>query len=497
MSDAMTIDGTSPRRKWAIFAVLAGAAALTILDVSKLGIALPAIQTDMGGDPATVQLMLVGYTLAYAAMLLPAGRVGDVLSRRLVFLTGMIVFVASSIACTFAPTIEWLVAARVVEGLGAGLLMPQVLGLVQRVFPAGERAKPLAALAAITSLTSLAAPVLAGFIMDVAGDELGWRLLFLVSVIAGVVILPFAFAVVYEPPGVRRRGYDTIGTVLLVVGVILTIGPLSTISGGGLPSPWVFAGAGLGVLVIAVFLAYERRIGARGGEALVDPALFRLPHLPAGVLISGCMHAAATAGTLIVTIALQQLTQLSAFETAMWMLPAAAASLLGSWIATRVSSTNGHVVAVGTAAGALALAASGLVFGVAPASAVPPLICGLLCISAFGSGLSAPANQARTLLHAPGHRSSVAGSLIQFAQRTGSAIGMALALIIYYALYSEMSFAGRPASGAMWALWAVSVFLIGATVIAAVDRVRASGAAPGRMGPDERLSGDVARSMRV
>ncbi|MCK2023121.1 MFS transporter [Microbacterium sp. kSW2-24] len=472
MSDATTIDGTRGRRKWAVFAVLAGAAALTILDVSKLGIALPAIQADMGGDPATVQFMLVGYTLAYAAMLLPAGRIGDVVPRRTVFLTGMIVFVASSVACTFAPTIEWLVAARVIEGLGAGLLMPQVLGLIQRVFPAGERAKPLAALAAITSLTSLGAPVLAGFIMDVAGDQLGWRLLFLVTVVAGAIILPFAFVVVHEPVGERRRGYDTIGTVLLAVGVVLTIGPLSAISGTEPPAPWIFVGIGLGIAFLAAFIAHERRVTRRGREPLVDPELFRLPHLPAGVLISGCMHAAATAGTLVVTIALQQLAHLSALETAMWMLPAAAASLLGSWIATRVSPTNGHVVALGTATGALALAGSGLVFGAASTSTVPPLIAALLCVSAFGSGLSAPANQARTLLHTPGHRSSVAGSLIQFAQRTGSAIGMALALIIYYAFFSDTSFAGRPASGAMWALWAVSVFLVVATVIAVVDHAR-------------------------
>lgn len=472
MSDAIAVNDTPVRNRWKIFAVLASAAALTILDVSKLGIALPAIQTDMGGDPATVQFMLVGYTLAYAAMLLPAGRIGDVLPRRTVFLTGAIVFVASSIACTFAPSIEWLVGARVIEGLGAGLLMPQVLGLIQRVFPAGERAKPLAALAAITSLTSLGAPVLAGVIMDVAGDELGWRLLFLVTVVAGVVIIPFAFAVVREPAGERRKGFDGVGALLLAVGVVLTIGPLSAISGTQVPQPWIFGSIGAGIVLIVAFLAYERRLGARGREALVDPSLFRLPHLPAGVLISGCMHAAATAGTLIVTIALQQLAFLSALETAMWMLPAAAASLLGSWLATRASSTNGTVIALGTGAGAIALAASGLVFGALPPETVPPLICGLLCVSAFGSGLSAPANQARTLLYTPGHRSSVAGSLIQFAQRTGSAIGMAVALIIYYAFFSTPSFAGEPASGAMLALWATSVFLIAATVIAVVDHKR-------------------------
>ena len=474
MSVPLVTGDVAVRNRWKVFAVLASTAALTILDVSKLGIALPAIQADMGGAPATVQFMLVGYTLAYAAMLLPAGRIGDVLPRRRVFLIGSVVFVAASIACTFAPTIEWLVTARIIEGLGAGLLMPQVLGLIQQIFPAGERAKPLAALAAITSVTSLAAPVLAGFILDVAGDSLGWRLLFLVTVVAGAVIIPFAVVLVREPPVERRKGFDGIGAVLLTGAVVFTIAPISAGSDSLALSPWAIGSMGAGVTLFVFFALHEKRLRRRGREPLVDPTLFSLPHLPSGVLISGCMHAAATAGTLIVTIGLQQIGNQSALSTALWMLPSAVASLLGAWLATRVAPTNGTVVMIGTGMGAVALIGMGFAFGVAPASTMPWLIAGLLGVSSFGSGLAAPANQARALLYAPGHRASIAGSLIQFAQRTGSAIGMAAALAIYYGFFAMPTFAGQPASGPMLALWAVAGFLVAATVIAILDRVRAT-----------------------
>ncbi|WP_172407859.1 MFS transporter [Microbacterium sp. AISO3] len=467
----------SPTRRRRVFAVLVAAAALTILDVSKLGIALPAIQADMGGDPATVQIMLVGYTLAYAATLVPAGRIGDVLPRRTVFLVGASIFVAASIACTVAPTTELLVAGRIVEGVGAGLLMPQVLGLIQRIYPAAERARPLATLAAVMTVTSLGAPVLAGVIMDAAGDALGWRLLFVVTVVAGAVVVPLAAVMIVEPPSVRRAGFDLGGATLLGLGVVLAIAPLSASSGSLPDTLWPYLITAAGFVLIFVFVLYERRVARRGREPLIDPELFGLRHFGSGVAVSGFMHAAATGGTLIVTIALQQIVGLSPLETALWMLPSAIASLTGAWIASRVGATNGPLVAIGTATGALALAAIGFAFGFVPADELPWVVVALLSISSLGAGAAAPANQARTLQYAPEHRSSVAGSLIQFAQRSGSAIGMAAAMVVYYTFFAVPTIGGQPAAGPMLALWVVAGLLAVGGVIATIDHVRNHGAA--------------------
>ena len=462
------------QRPWLTFGVLAATAALTILDVSKVGVALPAIQESTGGSGSTVQFMLVGYTLAYAAFLLPSGRVGDVLPRKLIFLIGAAAFVIASVVCALAPTIAWLVAGRLVQGAGAGILMPQVLGLIQRIFPSGERAKPLAILAAVTAATSVFGPVLAGVIMQLFNNAESWRALFWINVIVGVVVLPLAAVYIREPASERRHGFDVVGILLLTPAIVLTIAPLSTISSSTPPTIWTAAAILAGLAFGYAFIRYETRRARAGLEALVDPLLFTFAHLKSGVVISGFMYAAGTAGTLVITIGLQQSSGQTPLQTALWMMPAAGATILGSWIAARLPQSRGYrLISLGTGMGAVALLAVAVVFGSLPAAVVPAVVCGLLVISSFGSSLSGPPNQARTLVEVPDYRSSIAGSLIQFSQRIGSAIGMALALILYYGFeFDTVPVTGQPTLGPTLAVALTSLFLVGATVLALLDRER-------------------------
>lgn len=479
----MPLAATAPRgakapRRWAVFVVLAATAALTILDVSKVGVALPAIQESTGGSGTTVQFMLVGYTLAYAVVLLPAGRVGDVLPRKAVFLVGGAVFLAASVICALAPDIAWLIGGRLLQGAGAGILMPQVLGLIQRIFPAEERSKPLAAMAAMISATSLFGPVLAGVVMQLVGGAESWRALFWINVAVGAVVLPIAAIIVREPEGERRHGFDVVGLLLLAPAVVLTVAPLSAISQSNPPAPWMAATVAAGLAFAALFVIHERRRARRGRQALVDPGLFRFAHVPTGIAISGFMYAAGTAGTLIVTIGMQQAAGQSALATALWMLPAALATLAGSWVTGRLPQRSAYrLIAAGTGLGAVGLAAIAVVFGTVPAAALPAVVCGLLVANSFGGALSGPPNQARVLAEIPGYRASVAGSLVQFAQRIGSAIGMALALLLYYGFESDPTFAGRPTLGPTLAIGLTALFLAAATVLALLDRPRERSAA--------------------
>jgi MFS family permease len=475
------------RRRWPTFAVLAATAALTILDVSKVGVALPAIQESTGGGGASIQFMLVGYTLAYAVLLLPAGRLGDVLPRKAVFLAGGSLFILASVVCAVSPDITWLVCGRLIQGAGAGLLMPQVLGLIQRIFPAEERAKPLAIFAVVLSSTSLFGPVLAGVIMQLVGGEESWRALFWVNVAIGVVVLPMAALLIREPHGERRPGFDGVGAALLVPAVVLTIAPLSTISRDNPPAPWMLVVSIIGLVFVAVFVTHERLLARSGRQSLVDPLLFTFRHVTAGVVISGFMYAAGTAGTLIVTIALQQSAGQTALETALWMLPAAGATAVGSWITARLPQGRTYrLVPIGTAVGALALLGSAVAFGSVSPAVLPAVVAVLLVFTSFGSSLSGPPNQARTLVAIPEYRASIAGSLIQFSQRVGSAIGMALALIIYYGLeFNAVPLTARPTLGPTLALVLCAGFLVGATVLGILDRT-------GRRATDEPRSSDVA-----
>jgi MFS family permease len=464
---------TRAPRRWATFGVLAATAALTILDVSKVGVALPAIQESTGGSGSTVQFMLVGYTLAYAVFLLPAGRVGDVLPRKIVFLVGGSAFLGASVICALAPDILWLIVGRLLQGAGAGILMPQVLGLIQRIFPAEERSKPLAAMAAIISATSLFGPVFAGVVMELVGGAESWRALFWINVGIGVIVLPIAAIVIREPEGEKRHGFDTLGVVLLAPAVVLTVAPLSTISQTTPASWWMLLATLAGLAFAAAFVLHERRRARAGLQALVDPLLFGFRHLTLGVVISGLMHAAGTAGTLIITIGLQQAAGQSALETALWMLPAALSTIVASVIMSRLPQRSTYrLIVIGTGLGAVGLAAVAVAFGAAPVASLPLIVCVILVVNSFGSSLAAPANQARTLVEVPDYRASVAGSLIQFSQRVGSAIGMAGALILYYGLEFEPTSFGRPTLGPTLAIGLTAVFLLLATVLGLLDQAR-------------------------
>jgi MFS family permease len=464
---------TVPRKTWAIFSLLVATAALTILDVSKVGVVLPAIQESTGGSETTIQLMLVGYTIAYAVFLLPAGRLGDIFPRSTVFLVGASVFVAASALCALAPDAGWLVAGRIVQGAGAGILMPQVLGLIQRLFPPESRTKPLAILAGTTAVTSTFGPLLAGFVMEwVPGDE-AWRVLFWINVGLGAIILPIALAVLREPASDRTRGFDALGVVWLVPAVVLTIAPVSIISSSTPPGWWMLVSVALGLASGVLFVRHERRLRDRGIQPLVDPALFRFAHLPAGVLISGFMHASGTASTLMITLYLQQRAGQSALETSLWMLPAAVSMIVGSWIAGRfTSATSNRPIIVGTAIGVGGLGVIAAVIGVVPVGVAPVVIAGVLLVSSFGTALVGPSNQGRALTAVPDFRSSVAGSLLQFSQRVGSAIGMGVALIVFYPLLTATTFAGQPTLGSMLAVGLTALFTLGALVTAVFDRER-------------------------
>jgi MFS family permease len=329
-------------------------------------------------------------------------------------------------------------------------------------------------LAAITSATSLFGPVLAGVVMQLVPSGDSWRALFWINVAVGAVVLPLAFRFIVEPPSVRIRGFDTLGVVLLAPAIVLLIAPLSTISKTTPPAWWMLVAFLIGAGFAVAFVRHEIRLAKAGFQSLVDPLIFAYRHLTSGVIISGLMHAAGTAGTLIITISLQQAAGQTALQTALWMLPSAAAMIIGSMVVARMPQSRGYrLIAIGTGIGGAGLLAIAISFGSVPVAVLPMVVCALLVVNSFGSAFSGPSNQARTLAEVPEHRSSIAASMIQFAQRIGSAIGMAVALIVYYGWeYELVPVTGRPTLGPTVAIAITAGFLIVASIIATLDRER-------------------------
>ncbi|NMM99352.1 MFS transporter [Bifidobacterium olomucense] len=460
-----------PKTQWITYGVLVAMNALTIFDVSKLGVAFDSIQRSTGGNGVIVQLMLVGYTLAYASALLPAGRIGDLIGRRPVFLVGCSLFLLSSFICAMSPNAYWLVAGRFAQGIGAGVLMPQTLGLIQRIFPPELRAKPLAMMGACTSAVSLFGPVVAGVVMQVAGGNESWRWLFWIDVVVGVIVVGMAYALVKEPASEKKSGLDVVGIVLLIPAVIFGVGPISLISEGDISSFRVLPVILIGMVFACLFIVREHRIAACDHEPILDLTMFKFKHLGRGVLVSGFMHATATGGTLLITISLEQYAYLNELATALVMLPASVAMLYGASLVARRQQNRAYAFIVwGNILGGVSFIAVSVAFGVASAQMLPFILGTILIVISFGSAISASPNQARALIAVPDYRASVAGSSIQFAQRVGSAIGMGLVLVVYYGFgHSVVPVGGQPALGPCLAAIVVGVFLLCAAAIAQGD----------------------------
>lgn len=459
------------RKQWTTYAAMVAMNALTIFDVSKLGVAFDAIQRSTGGSGVIIQLMLVGYTLAYAAALLPSGRIGDLIGRRPLFLAGCVVFLLSSVVCAAAPDANWLVIGRILQGVGAGVLMPQTLGLIQRIFPAQLRAKPLAMMGACTSAVSLFGPVIAGLVMHISGGAESWRWLFWIDVIVGVVVVALAWVLVKEPPSEKKSGIDLRGIVLLVPAVVFAVGPISLISEGDTSSFTVLPLVLVGVVFAWSFIRHERKVSAEGRQPILDLGIFRFRHLGRGVLVSGFMHATATSGTLLITISLEQYAHLSELTTALVMLPASIAMIVGATIIAKRPQERSYAFIVwGNVLGALSFLVVAVVFAFVSPAMLPVALGIILIVISFGSSISASPNQARALTKVPDYRSSIAGSAIQFAQRIGSAIGMGTVLVVYYGFgAAKVPFGGQSALGPAAAALLVGVFLVCAAIIARGD----------------------------
>ncbi|MCW2938915.1 MAG: transporter [Actinomycetia bacterium] len=462
----------STARPWAVFSVLAAMAAMTILDVSKVGVVLPIIQRSLGGNQTSVQLMVVGYTMAYALFLLPSGRLGDIVSRKKVFLFGSVVFVVASVSCALAPDTSVLIVARMVQGAGAGILMPQVLGLIQHLFAPKDLARPLATLAATIALTAMIGPVIAGVVVQLAGPSLGWRLLFWINVAFGLIVLPLAWRFVREPGSERRVGFDRTGVMLLVPAIVLTVFPVSTVSASTPIAPWMVASVLAGLVCAGLLVAHQRRLARGVREPLIDPALFRIQHFPSGVGIAGLMYATGTGSTLIITLFYEEQAGQSPLRTAAWMLPSALSMILGSWLAGRTAQRmSRRLITVGAAANSAGLMTIAVAIGSIPPNAVLAVLACLLLVTSFGSSLVASSNQVRSLQGVPAHRSSVAGSMLQVSQRIGSAFGMAIALVAYYGyLDHAVPVLGRRTLGPTVAVGICAGFSLLALVVAALDR---------------------------
>jgi EmrB/QacA subfamily drug resistance transporter len=466
------------RRRWHALSVALVAGFMTLLDVSIVNTALPAIRADLALGPGELQWVLSGYALTFGLLLVPAGRVGDARGRRGVFIAGMAAFTLASAAAGLASGPLWLVAARLAQGAAAGIVNPQVSGLIQQLFRPEERGRPFGLLGATIGVSTAVGPLLGGVLIAVFGAENGWRWVFFINVPIGLAAIVLGYrwipasrtdrevatrgaAVV----GHRRQSLDPVGVALLGTGVLLLLLPLVQEREWTGTARWLLIPAA--VLVLAGFAAWEKRFAWRG-TPLVDLGLFRVRSYALGALIGLLYFAGFTTLFFVYTLYLQSGLGYSALAAGLAVTPFAAGSAIAAAVGGRLVDRFGRsLVATGLAVVVTGFVATFVAVLLVPGAGVGWAAAGPLLLAGVGSGFVISPNQTLSLSEVPVSRAGSAGGVLQTGQRVGTAAGIAVVGAVFFNRLTANG--GDYASAFRTALLVTTAFVVVALVAAVWD----------------------------
>jgi EmrB/QacA subfamily drug resistance transporter len=430
------------RNKWLALAVLLTGAFMALLDTTIVNVAIPTIRTSIGASNATLSWIVSGYALAFGLALIPAGRVGDRVGHKWVFVAGLSLFTVASLACGLAQDDGQLIAARAVQGLAGGMFFATITALIQLMFEDRQRGRAFAILGATIGFSTALGPLMGGLIIQAFGAESGWRLVFGVNIPIG--ILAVASAAVLLPGGAESTdsAADWPGLALLTAGLVALLTPLIEGQQEGWPW-WTYASMAGGAALIAAFGLWERRLENAKGNPLVPPRLFTHPLFTGGVLLALVYFAAFT--SIFFTIALLWQAGLghSALQSGLVAMPFAVGSIIGASQSDVLAARFGRCVLIA----GLGLVAAGitvvwLIFALrAPTDYSGWELLVPLLVAGVGSGLFIAPNADFIVATVERRDAGAASGVIGTMQRVGSAIGIA---VIGTVLFGTLHVVGGP-----------------------------------------------------
>ena len=406
---------------------------VTLLAVSSVNVILPAVSQDLSAGTAGLQLVVSGYSLVFGVGLVPAGRAGDVMGRGRIFVIGMILFGVGSLASGLAPDVVTLNLARVVMGVGSGLLNPQVAGMIQQYYSGESRGRAFGLFGAVIGVSVAVGPVLSGGLIGWLGDDWGWRASFLINV--PLVLLGVWAAHRYLPnsawhrqdggsgAGRDRVDLDPVGMVLLAAGTLLIMIPFREASAGA----WVWGLEAAGIGIVSAWVVWERRYRARGGAPMVDLSLLAIPSFAYGSLAIAVYFLGYTSVWIIVAQYVQAGLGSTALVSGAVGVPAALAGSVAAAVAGRRVIRVGRVMVLGGMAAGMAglLASVGIIHMHARAGWSSWWLTLTLLLLGVGQGLVVSPNQTLSLVDVPLEYAGAAGGILQTGERIGTSIGIA------------------------------------------------------------------------
>ena len=311
----------SPNYKyWAAAAMAVGIFA-SVVDHGSVNVALPSVASTFGTDLATIQWVVIGYALAISTLLLPMGRLGDIVGRNKVYIMGILLFAASSAAAAAAPNLTVLVAARLVQGCAAAMNQGTGMAIITSTFPERERGKALGMMMTMVGLGAVAGPALGGLLVG----SFGWRAVFLFNVPMGLVGAIISVAILDKSrtgdlgPGAAGRSFDWGGAALSAVALVALLMGITNGQRWGWDSPLILASLAAFVLLLAVFVWWELRLA----QPLLDLRLFQRRVFTLGVSSAFLTFLGSSAVLFLTPFYLQQVLGYSPTQSGLIVVPAA------------------------------------------------------------------------------------------------------------------------------------------------------------------------------
>jgi EmrB/QacA subfamily drug resistance transporter len=405
------------RRRLLILGICSMSLLIVGLDTTIVNVALPAIHRSFPSQLSGLQWTIDAYTLGIASLLMLSGSTADRVGRRRTFQTGLAVFVLGSLLCALAPSLDLLIAARVLQAIGGSMLNPVAISIVRNVFEdPRERAQAIGVWGGMIGISMALGPVVGGALVD----SVGWRSVFLVNIPVGLLALGLTAAYVPESKAPHARRIDPIGQVL----VALALATLTYAIIEGPSKGWASAQI-LGLFAVAVvsFIAltvYE----LRREEPLIEVRFFRSAPFSGASAIAVCAFAALGGFLFLNTLYLQDVRGLSPFHAGLYMLPMAAVMLVFAPLSGRIVSRRGSRPSL--VVGGITLAASGLMLTrLSPTTPFAYLIVSYV-IFGLGFGLINPPITNTAVSGMPPSQAGVAAAVASTSRQVGQTLGVAV-----------------------------------------------------------------------
>jgi EmrB/QacA subfamily drug resistance transporter len=420
VSENVTVDTSTETRRWLALYVLCGGLLMIVLDATIVNVALPTIQDDLGFSQSNLAWVVNAYLIAFGGLLLLAGRIGDLVGQRRVFLTGLAVFTGASLLCAVSQTQGMLIGARFVQGAGGAIASAVILGMIVTMFPEPrDQAKAIGVYSFVAS-AGASIGLLAGGILT---EAINWHWIFFVNVPIGVAIGTLAVRLVDDRDGIGiDKGADIPGAVLLTAGLMLGVYTLLETGEQGWGSAQTLGLGGAAVALLAVFVARQARVA----NPLMPLRLFRSRNVTGANLVMALLVVGFFGFFFLSALFMQGILGYSPLEVGLAFLPSCLVmGTLSLGFAERLIMGIGPRPAL---VGGLALSAAGLLLlarSPVDGSYVTDLFVVMLLLGG-GAGLAFPALMTLAMSGATPSDSGLASGFINTTVQVGGAVGLAV-----------------------------------------------------------------------